>query len=110
MKQYEVRVTTQAENHMLEYAEYIQNELVNPQAAVKFIKDIQKAVSSLAQMPQRNPLTDEAPWKNMGIHKLVVRGYLVYYRIKEETETVHVIGVVYGKRNQPEQLAAMYLE
>lgn len=62
MKQYEVRVTAQAENHMLEYAEYIQNELVNPQAAVKFIKDIQKAVSSLAQMPQRNPLTDEEPF------------------------------------------------
>lgn len=31
MKQYEVRSTTQANEHVLNYAEYIQNELFNPQ-------------------------------------------------------------------------------
>lgn len=59
MKQYQVRMTVQAEENILEYAEYIMTELLNPQAAVKF---------------------------------------------------VYVTGVVYGKRNQEEQLTAMDIE
>lgn len=110
MKQYEVRLTTQANEHVLDYAEYIQNELLNPQAARKFINDIRAAVKSLSQMPQRNPLTDEEPWRNMGIRKMVVRGYIVYYWIEEGSKIVHVTGVVYGKRNQTEQLADIDFE
>ena len=110
MKQYEVRLTTQASGHILDYAGYIQNELLNPQAAGRFVNDIRAAVKSLSQMPQRNPLVDEEPWRSMGIYKLVVRGYLVYYWIDDETEIVHVTGVVYGKRNQINQLADMDFE
>lgn len=110
MKQYEVRSTIQANEHVLDYAEYIQNELFNPQAARKFVNDIRAAVKSLSQMPQRNPLTEEEPWRSMGIHKMVVRGYIVYYWIEEDAGVVHVIGVVYGKRNQIEQLADIDFE
>ncbi len=110
MKQYQVRMTVQAEDNILEYAEYIKTELMNPQAAAKFVEDMRSAVKSLSLMPQRNPLTDEEPWRKMGIYKMVVRGYLIYYWVDHETETVHVTSVVYGKRNQAEQLAAMDLE
>ncbi len=70
MKQYQLRMTAQAEDNILEYAEY----------------------------------------RKMGLYKMVVRGYLIYYWIDHETETVHVTGIVYGKRNQAEQLAVMDLE
>lgn len=110
MKQYEVRSTIQANEHVLDYAEYIQNELFNPQAARKFVNDIRAAVKSLSQMPQRNPLTEEEPWRSMGIHKMVVGGYIVYYWIEEDAGVVHVTGVVYGKRNQIEQLADIDFE
>lgn len=110
MKQYKVRLTTQASGHILDYAEYIQNELFNPQAARRFVKDIRAEVNSLSQMPQRNPLVEEEPWHSMGIYKLMVRGYLVYYWIDDETEVVHITGVVYGKRNQINQLADMDFE
>ena len=105
MKQYEVRSTKQANDHVLEYAEYIQNVLLNPQAARKFVNDIRMAVKGLNQMPQRNPLTCEEPWRSMDIRKMEVRGYIVYYWIDEENKVVHVTGVVYGKRDQIEQLA-----
>ena len=110
MKQYEVRSTKQANDHVLDYAEYIQNELLNHQAARKFVNDIRIAVKSLNQMPQRNPLTEEEPWRSMEVRKMVVRGYIVYYWIEEEIKVVHVIGVVYGKRDQAKQLADMDFE
>lgn len=37
MKKYQVKVTLQANEQLLEYALYIQNELYNPQAAKKFL-------------------------------------------------------------------------
>lgn len=40
MKKYGVRVTPQAMNDILEYAEYIRNELLNPPAARKFVADL----------------------------------------------------------------------
>ena len=110
MKRYLVKTTTQADEHVLEYAEYIRDELMNPKAARKFVNDIRTAVKSLNSMPQRNPLTDKKPWCDMGIRRMPVRGYIVYYRIVEDISEVHVVGVVYGKRNQIEQLADMNLE
>lgn len=64
MKQYTVMLTKQASNQILEYAAYIQNELLNPQAARKFVKDLREAVAGLDTMPQRHPLLEEEPWRN----------------------------------------------
>lgn len=110
MKRYEVRLTTQAQEDIFSYAEYVRDELLNPQAARKFVLDMRKAVNSLETMPQRNPLMDEEPWHSMSVHKMAVRGYLVYYWVEEETAQVHVTGIVYGRRNQMDQLADMDFE
>lgn len=110
MNQYAVRMTLQAEEHVLKYAEYIKYELMNPQAAVKFVNDMREAINSLARMPQRNPLTDEEPWRDMGFRKMTVRGYIIYYWIEDAAAIIHVTGIVYEKRNQAEQLAVMDLE
>ena len=101
MKQYTVMLTKQASNQILEYAAYIQNELLNPQAARKF------AVAGLDTMPQRHPLLEEEPWRNQGVRKMVVRGYLVYFWVEEQTATVHIIAVIYGRRDQLAQLLKM---
>ena len=41
---------------------------------------------------------------------MAVRGYIIYYYVQEESETVLVFGIVYGKRNQIEQLTDMNFE
>ena len=107
MKQYTVMLTKQASNQILEYAAYIQNELLNPQAARKFVKDLREAVAGLDTMPQRHPLLEEEPWRNQGVRKMVARGYLVYFWVEEQMETVHVVAVIYGRRDQLAQLLKM---
>lgn len=110
MRRYTVRMTEQAEKHVLEYAEYIKYDLMNPQAAIRFVDDIRTAVNSLIQMPQRNPLLEDGPWPNVELHKMMVRGYVIYYWIEDASKTVHVTGVIYGKRDQAEQLASIDLQ
>ena len=109
MKQYTVMLTTQASNQILEYASYIQNELLNPQAAKKFVKDLREAIAGLDTMPQRHPQLEEEPWRSQGVRKMIVRGYLVYFWINEQTAVVHVIAVIYGQRDQLAQLLKMDL-
>ena len=109
MKQYTVMLTTQASNQILEYASYIQNELLNPQAARKFVKDLREAIAGLDTMPQRHPQLEEEPWRSQGVRKIIVRGYLVYFWINEQTAMVHVVAVIYGRRDQFAQLLKMDL-
>ena len=109
MKQYTVMLTTQASNQILEYASYIQNELLNPQAARKFVKDLSEAIVGLDTMPQRHPQLEEEPWRSQGVRKMIVRGYLVYFWINEQTAMVHVVAVIYGRRDQFAQLLKMDL-
>ena len=109
MKQYTVMLTTQASNQILEYASYIQNELLNPQAARKFVKDLREAIAGLDTMPQRHPQLEEEPWRSQGVRKMIGRGYLVYFWINEQTAMVHVVAVIYGRRDQFAQLLKMDL-
>ena len=109
MKQYTVMLTTQASNQILEYASYIQNELLNPQAVRKLVKDLREAIAGLDTMPQRHPQLEEEPWRSQGVRKMIVRGYLVYFWINEQTAVVHVIAVIYGQRDQLAQLLKMDL-
>ena len=70
MKQYTVMLTKQASNQILEYASYIQNELLNPRAARKLVNDLSKSVASLDTMPQRHPLLEEEPWLSCLVGKV----------------------------------------
>lgn len=93
----------------MEYASYIQNELLNPQAAIKFVKDLREAIAGLDTMPQRHPQLEEEPWRRQGVRKMLIRGYLVDFWVEEQTAVVHVIAVIYGRRDQFAQLQKMDL-
>ncbi len=58
-------------------------------------------------MPARIPLTAEEPWHSQGIHKMVVKNFLVYFWIDDKNLCVWVTAVIYGRRNQRQQLEKM---
>ena len=66
---------------------------------------LENVISSLDMLPNRVPLTEEEPWHSQGIHKLSVKNYLVYFWVNEETKTVHVIGIIYARRDQRHALS-----
>ena len=106
-ERYTVKITAQAQEQLREIISYIRFTLQSPSTALKMLDTLEKEISSLDQLPNRVPLTDEEPWHSQGIHKLSVKNYLVYFWVNEDSKTVHVIGVVYGRKDQRHALSNM---
>ena len=109
-KTYFVKITTQAEEQLQTIVKYIVSELKAPTAALRLLDEIESATFSLSQFPRRIALTEEEPWRSLGIHKLPVRNFLVYFWIDEENSKVQITAVIYGMRNQIKQLSQMDME
>lgn len=107
---YFVKITTQAEEQLRAIVKYISSELKAPKAALSLLDEIESATSSLSQFPQRVVLTEEEPWRSLGIRKMPVKNFLVYFWIDEENIKVQVTAVIYGRRAQMKQLSQMDME
>ena len=106
-KIYEVRISKQAERQLKEIIQYISYTLQAPGTAEKMLDLLEREILSLSSFPNRIPLTQDEPWHSQGIHKMVIKNYLVYFWVDENTQTVHIIAVVYGRRDQKQLLAHM---
>lgn len=110
VKHYSVKVTKQAENQMREIAVYIASDLQNAAAALAMLDAFEQVLDSLHVFPQRIALTGEEPWRSRGIHKAVIKNYLMYFWIDEEESIVQVTAVAYGGRSQRNALENMESE
>lgn len=108
-KQYGVHITQYAEQSMRDISHYIAFELMAPDAAVRLLQMIRKEISSLKFMPDRIHLTPDEPWRAMGLHRMRVKNYYVYFWIDEEKDLVYVTDVMYVRRDQKTQLEFMPL-
>lgn len=104
MDKYIVKITPQAHSDMLEIFRYITNVLKAQPTAVKLLDKIETSINSLDTMPHRIPLVKEEPWHSQGIHIMPVHNFLIYFWINENLKEVHIIAVIYGKRDQLELL------
>ena len=98
--EYKVKITPFAVSQLAETVKYISDVLLVPETAAKWLDVLQSSIKSFSSMPNRFPLTEEQPWREKGIRKLNVKGFLVYYLVDEERKTVTVTAVVYGRRDQ----------
>ena len=60
---------------------------------------IREAVRKLDTMPERHESVDWEPWSSIGMHKLPVDNYIVFYLVDNVKRTVTVIRVLYGGRD-----------
>lgn len=83
---------------------YIADDLSAPQAALDLQAAFQEGINSLVHMPQRIKTVDERPWKDMGVRKIRVKNYYIYFIIDEGEMTVKVNAVIYVGRDQSKQM------
>lgn len=50
-------------------------------------------------MPSRYSIVDWEPWKSMGMHKVPVDNFVVYYSVNTENRIVTVIRIFYCGRD-----------
>ena len=55
-------------------------------------------------------MTPEEPWHSVGIRRMLVKNYNIYFWIDDEKSIVQITDVLYGRRNQPKQLMDMPME
>jgi len=94
-----IKITESAENDLLNAARYIAIELKNRMAANRLLDDIDGAINSLKEMPERHALVVDDVLAGLGIRFFPVRNYLIFYVIREETKTVVIERFLYGRRD-----------
>lgn len=101
---YEVRLTTQAENDLRGIFEYIAFDLQSVQNAAGQLDRLEQSIASLDQMPERFRVYENEPWRSRNLRIMPVDNYLVFYIPNHEEQIVHIMRVMYGGRDVDRQL------
>jgi len=96
---YSVVYSPEALNDLKDIYAYIARELLAPDTARNQLNRIRKEIRSLDLMPSRYALVDWEPWKSMGMHKVPVDNFVVFYTVDNDSMTVVIIRIVYGGRD-----------
>jgi len=78
---FEVKITKQAQEQMIEIFDYISNELCSPDTAKNLLEKLENDIEALAGFPKKYPLVDEEPWRTKGIRKAGVNNFPIIVRL-----------------------------
>ena len=73
----------------------------SPQNARNVVGRLLDAVDSLDRMPSRHKIVGRSRQNNSPVHSMVVRPYIVYYRVDVQRSWVFVLTIRHGARKQP---------
>lgn len=77
---------------------YITKTLKEPAVAEKIYRTIKAKINTLDENLQRCKLVDMQPFHAMGVRRLFAENYSVFFAINEKTKSVHVLRVLYSRR------------
>ena len=100
----------QAQRQMAEIVHYVAFELYAPAAAIELIDALEEGAASLSQLPNRIPLTEEEPWRSLGVRRMPIKNYLIYFWVDEDAGKVQILAVIYARRDQKLQLSKIEIE
>ena len=99
MAKYRVDVSEPAENDLRDIVRYISAQLSAPTTALKMINTLEDAIASLADMPQKCSLVTDDRLASMGYRKLVVKNYIAFFTIDEQSKIVDIERILYARRD-----------
>ena len=96
---YKVIIDDEAEKDLFHIFAYICHCLMSPSTAQTIYSNIKEAINSLAELPNRAPIIEKEPYSQEGVRKLLIKNYIAFYVVNEDSHEVHVLRVLYGKRD-----------
>lgn len=96
---YRVVYSPAALNDLKDIYAYLALELLEPNTAQKQTDRIRREIRSLDFMPERYACVDWEPWKSMGMRKVSIDHFVVFYTVDRGAKSVSVIRIVYGGRD-----------
>ena len=98
MTQYKIEIAQPAVRDLQDILDYISNTLKEPAAAQRIYTAIKAEILTLAFMPERNRIVDDEPYAAIGVRRLFVENYVVFYVVDKGRSCVHVLRVLYNRR------------
>lgn len=96
MDNYAVKLSSRAYRNLDDIYAYIARSLQEPEIAEKLLDDIENAIFSLEQLPNRCPLRKTGAYANGSHRQLMVKSYCIVFRVDEMTKLVTVLTVRYA--------------
>jgi len=103
-EKYDVQMERAAEADLLGILDYISEVLREPVAAGRIYFSIKSKIATLDEMPLRNKLIHEEPFRSKGIRPLYVKNYTAFYTVDENKREVHILRVLYSHMQWQDRL------
>lgn len=101
---YRVTYTPQALEDLKEIYRYISFSLKETVTAKKHVARIRNEIRSLSAMPERYVQVEWEPWRSMGMRKVPINNFMVFYLVQKEALTVLIVRILYGGMDIEEAL------
>jgi plasmid stabilization system protein ParE len=92
-------LSIEAERDIEEIVQYIAIELKNPGAAAGFLDDVEKSCLNIVQSPRMYSFCNDEQLRKKDYHKVLLKNYIMVYRVSDDKESVIVLRVFYGRMN-----------
>lgn len=99
MDKYKIKFSPASRQDMREIVKYIKDILKEPRIAKKYENLFKDEIRKLTDFPERFVAIDEEKITYKGIHKLIVKNYIIFYRVNAEKELITIERVLYGASN-----------
>lgn len=95
MDKYTVKLYARAYRDLNDIYTYIAKKLLEPQTALNLLNELESAILSLEQLPERGKLRRIGAYANRDYRQLFVRNYIIIYRVLKNINEIHIITVRY---------------
>lgn len=99
MDKYVVKLYAHAYRDLDDIYTYIAESLLEPGTALSMVDELEKAILSLEQLPQRGAIRHVGAYANGDYRQLFVKNYVVIYRVLKTTKEVHIVTIRYAPSN-----------
>ena len=99
MEKYDVILETTASSDLLGILDYITDVLKEPKTALRIFSAIEEKILSLDELPYRQGIVKDEPYKSLGVRWLLMEHYTAFYVIDEGESKVHVLRILHSRRN-----------
>lgn len=96
---YSIIYSPEARDDIKDIYSYIAFDLLVPGIAEGQVNRIRKTIRSLDFMPSRFSIVDWEPWKSMGMHKILVDNFVVFYTVDDSQMEVSILRILYAGRD-----------
>ena len=95
MDRYVVKLYACAYRDLEDIYTYIAENLLEPGTALNMADELETAIFSLEQLPERGAIRRVGAYANGDYRQLFVKNYVIIYRVLKRKKEVHIITVRY---------------